>query len=275
MRALFISICLLPSVAYTQHYTHTDSVKAAAYFDSSWRYGMHTAKHQLYLDSALMVMPTNAYYWQQKSMPLYKAEKFELGRPYLDSAVKHDPDRWLDYAGYMKCIFEKDYRTALADFYQAKALYGNRVVMDHPYDFYIGLCHLQRNEYDSAAYYFQSCIEDTRKKLGEGWIHYNHLFYMGVANYANEEYTAANEYFDMTLKKYPNFSDAQFYKAYCMFKNGQRQEALVLMEQAWENHKAGYSLNEDNARYQYYPYQVRTYYIQRGVEHMREAVAKQ
>ena len=272
---LLVNMILLPCVAYTQAaYTHADSMKAKAYFDSSWHYGLHSATHQLFLDSALRIMPTNAYYWQQKSMPLYKADKCELARPYLDSAVKYDPESWLDYSGYMKCIFEKNYRAALADFYRARSMYGNRTVMDHPYNFYIGLCHLQLNNLDSSEYYISGCIEDTRKKLGENWVHYNHLFYIGVVQYAKENYKLANRYFDKALAAYPNFSDVQYYKALCLSNMQQKKEALVWMEKAWENHKAGYSMNEDNDRYEYYPYQVRKFYISSALEAYRAHAAK-
>ena len=134
-----VILMLLSLTASAQRqYSRKDSLRAKAYFDSSWSYSLGSARHQAYLDSALMVMPTNAYFWQQKSMPLYKANKYELGRPFLDSAVKYDPEQWLEYRGYMKCIFEKNYKVALADFQKAKAKYGKRTVMDNPYDLYIG-----------------------------------------------------------------------------------------------------------------------------------------
>ena len=54
-------------------------------------------------------------------MPLYKAWKYEVGRPYLDSAVKYAPERWLDYAAVVTAMFQKNYKEGLQLFYRAKA----------------------------------------------------------------------------------------------------------------------------------------------------------
>jgi tetratricopeptide (TPR) repeat protein len=266
--SLFIKAVSAPT------YSKQDSLRARQYFDSSWNYRLGSQKHQLYLDSALMLIPTHAWYWQQKSMPLYKAHKYEAGRPFLDSAVKYDPGRWLDYAAVLECIFERNYNNSLRDFYKALALNGNLSVMDHPYNFFIGLCHLQLNHFDSSEFYFKNCIEDVRKTKGDDWVHVNHLFYMGIVYYEKEEYTKAINYFNKAIVQYKRFSDAQYYKALCLSELKKTQEALACMEEAETNYNAGYGLNEDNALYEYYPYQLRKYYLSNAVKRMREAAAK-
>lgn len=252
-----LSAYLLPAQAL-HTYSSQDSAKAKIYFDSSWHYGINSTKHQLYLDSALMIIPTYAWYWQQKSMPLYKQQKYQVGRPFLDSAVKYDPRSWLDYRAFMKCIFERNYREALADFYAVRAMaHNNSSVMDHPYNFYIGLCHLQLNDFDSSEYYLKGCIDDEVKTHGEKWVHYNHLFYLGLTYYEKGNYTSALACFDRALKLYDKFSDAQYYKAICLFKLDKKKDAAVTMEAASANFKDGYTMNEDNIIYEHYPYQVR------------------
>lgn len=262
MRNLFILpalVCTLTSNA--QPYSKADSAKARAYFDSSWRYRMGSHRHQQYLDSALMVMPTNAWYWQQKAMPLYKAQKYEEGKPYLDSAVKYDPREWLAYRGFMECIFSRSYRAAIKDFHAAAALRGvNNYEMDHPYKFYLGLCHLQSDNLDSSEYYFNSCIEDERAAHGDDFVHYNHWFYRGIVCYEKEQYAEAITYFDKSLKVYKQFSDAKYYKAACLGYLKKADEAKKLMDEAYADFKEGYTMPEDNALYELYPYQVRKYY---------------
>jgi tetratricopeptide (TPR) repeat protein len=272
---LLIAILVCIDMSAQRRYSKADTLRAKAYFDSSWNYSLGSAKHQLYLDSALRIMPTNAYYWQQKSMPLYKAGKYEVGSPFLDSAVKYDPEQWLEYRGFMKCIFEKNYKVALADLRKAKIKYGSkRAVMDHPYDFYIGLCHLQLNRPDSAEQYVTACIEDALKTRGEKWVHYNHLFYQGVIRFERENYRQAIESFDKTLALYPGFSDAEYYKALCLFELGQVQDAYALMRKANDDHRQGYSMNEDNCKYEFYPYQVRPAYFVSALEWMRSEANK-
>ncbi|MCW3122238.1 MAG: hypothetical protein JWQ38_1730 [Flavipsychrobacter sp.] len=256
-------------------YSTLDTARAYAYYDSSWHYGMNSARHQLYLDSALMVMPTSAYFWQQKSMPLYKQGKWLLGRPFLDSAVKYDPHRWLDYRAFMTCIFERNYRDALADLYKVKVMpHNNTSVMDHPYNFYIGLCHLQLNDFDSSLYYFKDCVDEELKAHGEKWVHYNHLYYLGIAYYEKLDYTAALNCFERALKLYDKFCDAKYYKAICLYKTNRKQEAATVMEEAYANFKDGYGMNEDNAVYERYPYQLRKGAYAEAVEGFKKMAEK-
>lgn len=276
-----LSLCLFaltaPRNATSQtvrQYSKEDSTKAAAYFKRSWNFPIGTSAHQKYLDSALLIIPANAYYWQQKSMPFYKSGKFEIGRPFLDSAVKYDPGRWLEYRAFMKCIYEKDYGGALSDLYAVRTAYGNRVVMDHSYNFYIGLCHLQRTSFDSAEYYLTGCIDADIKAMGEKWVHANHYFYLAVVYMAKEDYAKAVTCFDKAVGAYPNFSDARYYKALCLANLGKNKEALVEMEQANTSFQAGYTLVEDNALHVDYPYQVRKAYYPAALEDMRNGLDK-
>jgi len=47
------------------------------------------------------------------------------------------------------------------------------------------------------------------------------------------------------------------YKAICLRKLGQKDEATSLGKIARKNRKDGYTINEDNAIYEQYPYQIR------------------
>jgi len=74
-------------------------------------------KRQLYIDSALNIVPKASQLWQQKAMPLFKQKKYEIAMPFLDSAVKYDKTKhWLEYRAFIKCIFQKSYRAAIKDF---------------------------------------------------------------------------------------------------------------------------------------------------------------
>lgn len=171
----------------TRKISSSDSLKVMRYLEKSGEVSLFSVKRQLYLDSALSIVPWAAYIWQQKAMPLFKQKKYEIGMPHLDSAVKYDKSHhWLEYRAFIKCIFQKSYRAAIVDFNKAQKLVGNSVVMDHSYEFYKGLCYLQLNEIDSAEYLITKCIEEERKARGEEWIHHLHWFYSGVINYEKE-----------------------------------------------------------------------------------------
>lgn len=108
------------------------------------------AKWQECLDAGLKKDSTVAYLWQQKAMPYFKAKKYEIGMEYLDKAMLYDRKNWLPYRAFIKCIFTKTYREAIIDFEICKKLYGNSYVMDHTYNFYIGISYLQLNKYKKA-----------------------------------------------------------------------------------------------------------------------------
>ncbi len=234
-----------------------DSLLVTRYLDSVNAAPLYSQKRQRYFDSALAIKPYKASWWQQKAMTLYKQQKYEAGSAYLDSAVKYDAKKYIDYRGFMKCIFQKSYRNAIQDFWAAKFIIGDGDVMDHTYDFYIGLCYLQLNRLDSAEYYLTRSTDQQRKSMGSHWVHPLDLFYLGITYYEQENYPRAIATLDTCLSLYTNFSDAKYYKAMCYARLHNKEQATAIWKDAAHDYRAGYTINEDNAVYEAYPYQVR------------------
>ena len=115
------------------------------------------------LDAGLKKDSTIAHLWQEKAMPYFKARKYEIGMSYLDKAVIFYNILLFSYRVFMKCIFVKTYKDAIVDFEECIKLYGNGYRMDHTYNFYIGLCYLQLNEYAKAEKLFKDYIDDIFK----------------------------------------------------------------------------------------------------------------
>lgn len=278
---LFLWLHILPTLCSGQTrnavakkvFSHADSLQLKAHVTHAFSSRLGSSRRQLYLDSALQLAPTEAYYWQQKAMPLYKAKKYEAGMAYLDSAVKYNAFEYLDYRGFMKCIFQKSYRQAIVDFNDALRLKGNGQVMDHSYSFYKGLCYLQLTQYDSAQNLLTKVVNDRQKMYGTDWLHPTELFFAAMACYEKEEYAKAIEYLDQALKIYKEFSDAEFYKALCLKDLGKFEEALKTMEAADVHFKQGYSINEDNVFYEEYPYQIKQHQIKAMLERLRNVPA--
>lgn len=254
--------------------SHADSVLMNEFWQKANHARLGSELRQRYLDSALAIAPWNAYFWQQKAMPLSKAMKHELAAPFLDSAVKYNPGRYLEYRGFMNCIFRKHYKDALNDFYAATAINGNSGVMDHPYYFYEALCHLQLNNVDSARFLIQKCIDEKTKKLGADWAHHLHWFYLGVTWWEQDNFKQAIESFDEALRLNPTSPDAVYYKAQCIRALGNKKEALTMMYHVDSLVKKGYSMNEDNARYETYPYQMRQYNLESAIKWLEYEVHK-
>ena len=246
-----------------------DSIRLYALLEKTGEISLFSIKRQQYLDSALTIVPKAAQLWQQKAMPLFKQKKYEIGMPYLDSAVKYDKsNHWLEYRAFIKCIFQKSYRAAITDFNLATKRNGNSWVMDHSYRFYKGLCYLQLNKIDSAEYLFTEEIAQEVKERKEA--HHLHWFYIGIVHYEKENYEEAIKSFDNALKQYPQFSDAQYYKAVCLYELKQEGQALELLNKTSENLKKGYTINEDNAFYEAYPYQIAKFMVESTIEGYQE-----
>lgn len=215
----------------------------------------HMNELQNCLDEGLKKDPTIAYLWQQKAMPLFKMKKYEAGMVFCDKAVEHDPQRWLSYRAYIKCIFAKTYREAIIDFEKCKEMHGNSYEMDHTYNFYIALSHLQLNEFAKAEEIFKADILEQIEQKGEA--HHLDLFYYGITLYEQKKWEQAIEEFDKAISQYENFSDAKVYKAFCLGRIGQEKRGNDLIVEAKTDAKNGYTINEDNMIHEVYPYKVK------------------
>src|SRR5690554_371701 len=219
-------------------------------------YLVQMKEYQDCLDKGLEKDNTIAYLWQQKAMPYFKIKKYEAGMEYIDKAVKYDAKRYLPYRAFIKCVFAKTYKAAIKDFEECIANWGDSYEMDHTYSFYIGLSYLQLNEFEKATQYFKHTIAEQKKRFNEA--HHLDLFYYGIVKYEQEKYNEAVKIFDEALSQYPEFSDVIYYKALCFYKLSKPvEEYQDLISQAKEFAKKGYTINEDNAIYEPYPYQVK------------------
>jgi tetratricopeptide (TPR) repeat protein len=230
--------------------------------NGAWRIRYFSPEYQAYVDSAITTNPTIAYLYQQKAMPYFKQGKYELGLKSLDKAVELNPHSHIDYRAFIKCIFAKTYEEAIKDFLLAKSIKGEHgVVMDHSYNFYLGLCYLQLNEFDTSLKFFEQSIAQIEKTNGENWVHPLDLFYAGVATQELNQHKKAIQYFDKALKSYTTFSDAKYYKSISLFRSNQLELAEKTLADCEADFKKGYSINEDNAIYEKYPYQIKQFYI--------------
>ncbi|RMA57026.1 tetratricopeptide repeat protein [Ulvibacter antarcticus] len=214
------------------------------------------------LDVAIAKFPDIANFYQQRAMPLYKQNKDELGLPFLEKAAALNPEKYLDYMGFMKCIFSKNYRGAISDFEKVQELSGDGYVMDHTYYFYIGISYLQLNEFEKAKIYLDKSIAQTEGENGREWVHFLDLWYLGIANYELGDCENAIVAYDEALSKYPSFGDVKYYKAICLFKMKKYEASQALFKEAKDDILNDNTINEDNVIYEEYPYQVRKTWFQ-------------
>lgn len=220
----------------------------------AWKHSYFSYEWQECLNAGLEKDSTVAYLWQQKAMPYFKRQKFELALKYLDKAVHYDKKGWLAYRAYLKCIFVKDHKGAIEDFTECISLYGNSYEMDHTYRFYIALSYLQLEEIDKA----EAILSEDIKIAGDS-AHHLDIFYYGIVKYEQKGWDEAIAQFDRAIGLYPEFSDAKYYKSKCLMRLGQKEAADKLYAEARSDFQKGYTINEDNVIYEKYPYQVTNY----------------
>jgi tetratricopeptide (TPR) repeat protein len=221
-------------------------------------YNLYSTEWQECLNSCLEYDSTNAFFWQQKAMPLFKARKYEAGMVFIDKAVKYDQKRYLDYRAFIKCIFAKDYKDAIVDFEKCIALYGNNYVMDHTYKFHIALSYLQLNNFKMAESIFKEDINDQVSRRKEA--HYLDLFYYGISLYQQKKWDEAIAVFNLSLAQYSTFSDVKYYKAICLARKGLLEESNILFKESEKDFISGYTINEDQIYYETYPYQLKKWF---------------
>lgn len=252
-----VATSITPSTSSPKTTPRQDSIINEHLNNGAWKYGLYSREWQQEIDKGLAKDSTIADLWQQKAMPLYKQGKYELGKIYIDKAVIYNRYEWQPYRAFMTCVFAKNYRAAISDFEDCITRFGDNYVMDHSYNFYIALSKIQLNEFEAAEKLLQKEVERQTTNQGADWVHHLDLFYLGIAKYEQGKYDDAISVFDKALKIYPEFSEVIFYKADSLRRLGDKEAAKVLMQEALKYGKDGYTVNEDNAIYEKYPYQIR------------------
>lgn len=228
----------------------------------AWKVSYLSPEYQQYIDSGIAANPNVAYLYQQKSMPYFKQNKCEYAMPILDKAVALDPLHWIDYRAFIKCVFARTYVEAIQDLETSKKIKGeDGFVMDHTYNFYLGLCYLQLNQLQKSKDYFEKGIAYTTNTKGENWVHPVDFFYMGICLQEMQRYEQSVKYFDLAIKNYPRFSDAKFYKAKSLKRTGNNALAETMFAECEVDYKKGYTMTDDNVIYERYPYQLRQFEV--------------
>jgi tetratricopeptide (TPR) repeat protein len=219
-----------------------------------------------YCDSLIKICPNIAVSYQHKAIPFIKMGDYATAFPLEDSAVALAPKEYTAYRGFLKCIFTKDYEAALIDFETAQQLTPNNYEMDHTYFFYKGLCNLELGAYDKAEENFKQDIFIQTGGDSTKNIHFNSLLYMGILYYEMQHDQQAKEYLLKCLLQYKESPDANYYLAQ-VFKREKNTDLQKKYFQIARQSKAkGFSINEDNMYYSYYPHQITLYEIDKALE---------
>jgi tetratricopeptide (TPR) repeat protein len=207
-------------------------------------------------DSLLVICPDLDQVWQMKAMPCIKMGDWHGCFSNLTHAVQINPEGWLGYQAFLKCMFTKDYAGALRDFQRCDTLVRGAGVMDHSYDFFMGICCLGMKDYKGAYTYLKKDVDNQAKRRGNDNVHYVSLYFWGMYQYLNGTYAEAVTTFRRVLKIFPQYPEPSFYLGMTLKKLGKEEEAQVCFRKAREGLLAGYNSNEDQEFYINYPYAI-------------------
>ncbi|MCG8575320.1 MAG: tetratricopeptide repeat protein [Flavobacteriales bacterium] len=255
-KILFSLFCLFNLLGFSQLSSQQEQIIDRYLKNGAWNHHYLSKEWDEWINLGLEKDSTIAYLWQQKALPLWKQRKYQLAISYYDKAVELDAERWLSRRGFLKCIFAKDYEGALIDLDTYQREFGFTFEQDHSLDFYRGLCYLQLNQFETALEVFENDMAQQKERYGLHTLHYLDRFYLAITHYELGNYPEAVEELNLVLQEYPNFSDAQFYKAICLSYLGLTAEIQQLIKSGRSNFEKGYTINEDSSIYEFYPYQI-------------------
>ncbi len=251
MRTLFLSAALLLTYAANAQKNLADS--ARNFFSVRSDISYCSPEWQIYIDSALAIDSTVATLWQWKGMPYFKNGDYAEAFRCYDKAVRYDSVRYLPLLAFMKLIFLKDNEGAIADFLVCKQRGYGVGLMDHSYDFFLGLAYKEAREFALAEKYLGASVDKCIKQKGENWVNYNEWFYMGMICLQQGKDGQAIMYFDKCLKEYPGYPTALYHKAMALKHTGKKPEAQQLLQRASQGIDKGMRSAEDSDPYVNYP----------------------
>lgn len=245
---------------------YQDSLVTRYIENGAHKYSYNDPRWTQYCDSLLAVCPTVAYAYQQKAVPLIKDGKYAEAFALENRAAELDPQKWLAYRGFLKCIFTKDYAGAILDFQQVARLKPGSREMDHTYPFFEGLCNLELGNLQRAEVNFKEDIRQQKGPGGQQDVHFNTLFYVGVLYLELKNYAQAKSCLAQCLKAYPQHPEANYYLGLTYQAQGDKTTARRYLAAAQKALASGYRLNEDNIYYANYPRQITDYEIKQALQ---------
>lgn len=198
------------------------------------------------LDDILEIDSTNAEALRAMSVPYLKRGMPLEWKLWFDKAVKHDPETWQPWRGYLYLWFYRDYKKAIADFDASDTLTD---YIDHPQghsvDFWRGIAYLGLNDYENSITFWDKHIKKETEESGEDWVELEAFLYRGIAYYESGNSEKALENFDKVIKYFKQSADAKYYKAQILERADEKEEAIALLKDAVVDFNAGFYNNRD------------------------------
>ncbi len=202
---------------------------------------------QLYFDSAILVCPTFAYAWFEKSVPYLKRGDYETWWALLDKAVELEPNQYLGYRAGCLMPTLKDHKGVVRDLERLDKIRKGGPLGSNPggdYDLRIVLAISKRElgDYAGSLLEFDKAIHEAEKK---NWIGSYDYLHRGVTYLQLKNYTAALADFEKQLTVYKQLADTYYYMGLVFEAQGHPSKAKEYFQLAYEKYTStGFHRND-------------------------------
>ena len=231
---------LTSSGAFAQYnctiYKDSSYARACRVYNAVDSFYQGSPQCQYYLDSAIAICPGFAPAWHEKSVPYLKRGDFITWKRLLDKAVELDELQFLQYRGWCRFKFLRDYEGALVDLKRYDTLTGFRhnYSNDGNYELHIvmALCERELGHLQEAWRYFAMGIDSVRAQGGEAALGLYDYLHLGVTKMKAGDYPGAIAALRQENNKYDKFADTWYYLGCIYLATGNGGLARQYLEQA-------------------------------------------
>ncbi len=227
-----VAACVQPSTEQGDTIGLSDCELAEQLYEEKGSQG--SARSQQYLDSAIMLCPTFAKAWHEKSVPYLKRGDYATWMGLMDKAVDLAPDLYLDIRGWCKIKFLHDYEGGLADLQRYDTLVTGSPKMVGDFNVYtwMGLAKVGLRDSTAALAYFDKTIDEAIAHLGAEWVGNYDYLYRGILKMELKDDEGALADFERQIAHYESLADGHYYKGLILAKMGRRTAARQCFERA-------------------------------------------
>ena len=251
------TLCLIAQDNCNVFLWNGDSCKydACSYLENAKSWYQLTKEYHMIKDTAIQICPSYATPYRHKSTAYLKTGDFINFKKLIDKAVLLNPVQNLDYRGWCRFQFFRDYQGAINDIERLEKLTGADIGYCQNGDYHLiiakGLCYKMLGERDKAIQIIKNQINLNPKLVGD----YDYL-HLGVLYFEKEKYTKAIKLFDQQ-SILNNLAENQYYKALSYKAIGDNLKYKKAISLADEYYLAS------NIMYDVYTHQVdKVYYVQ-------------
>jgi hypothetical protein len=196
-------------------YTDSSHARACRLYNATDSFYQGSVQCQYYLDSAIAICPGFAPAWHEKSVPYLKRGDFITWRKLIDKAVDLDPLSFLQYRGWCRFKFLRDYEGALSDLQRFDTLTGfsHTSSNDGNYELHVvmALCERELGHPDAAFRYFAIGIDSVGRESGFSAIGLYDYLHLAVTKLKAGDAAGAILALQRENAKYDKFAETWYY----------------------------------------------------------------